>query len=157
IAVFQGRRLGTWTWVGIGTAVAGAALATGADLRAAGPALWGDLLALAGAVMAAIYMSFGERARVTISTTTYTVVCYSVCAAVILLVCLVFRVPLSGYPAGAWVALVALTIGPQLLGHSMFNFALRRVSATTVSVVGLIEVPGAAIVAAVWLHQLPPA
>ena len=157
IAVGQGRRLGGWTWAGIALAVAGAGLATGADLHASGTALWGDLLALTGGLLAAVYMSLGERARVSISTTTYTAVCYSVCAVVLLTVCLVARVPLSGYPTGAWVALAALTIGPQLLGHSMFNFALRRVSATTVSVVTLVEVPGTAIIAAVWLHQLPRA
>jgi drug/metabolite transporter (DMT)-like permease len=155
IAVAQGRRVARWTWVGVGVAVAGAVIATGADLRTAGPALAGDLLALAGGLMAAIYTSLGERARVTTSTTAYTAVCYSVCALVLLAVCLIARVPLAGYPVTAWVALVGLTIGAQLLGHSMFNFALRRVSATTVSVVILMEVPGAALVAWAWLGQVP--
>jgi drug/metabolite transporter (DMT)-like permease len=39
----------------------------------------------------------------------------------------------------------------------MFNFALRHVSATTVSVLILLEVPGAALVAWAWLGQLPSA
>jgi drug/metabolite transporter (DMT)-like permease len=155
IAVAQGRRLPGWTWVGIGLAVAGAALATGADVTADSAALVGDLLALAGGLMAAIYTSLGERARATTSTTAYTAVCYSVCGAAMLVICLVGRVPLTGYPATAWAALVALTVGPQLLGHSLFNFALRRVSATTVSVVILLEVPGAALIAWAWLGQVP--
>jgi drug/metabolite transporter (DMT)-like permease len=47
-------------------------------------------------------------------------------------------------------------VGPQLLGHSLFNFALRRLSATTISVVILLEVPGSALVAWAWLGQVPP-
>jgi drug/metabolite transporter (DMT)-like permease len=157
IAVGQGRRLPGLTWAGIGLAVAGAVLATGADFGTGGAGVPGDLLALGGGLMAAVYTSLGERARVRTSTTAYTAVCYSVCALVLLVVCLVGRVPLTGYPASAWLALVGLTVGAQLLGHSLFNFALRKVSATTVSVVILIEVPGAALVAWAWLGQLPAA
>ena len=155
IAFGQGRRLPVWSWVGIGIAVAGAALATGADVSGSGEALVGDLLALAGGLAAAIYTSLGERARATTSTTAYTAVCYTVCGLVLLAICLIGRIPLSGYPATTWVALVALTVGPQLLGHSLFNFSLRRVSATTVSVVILLEVPGAALIAWAWLGQVP--
>jgi drug/metabolite transporter (DMT)-like permease len=154
IAVAQGRRLPGLTWAGIGLAVLGAVITTGADL---GTGLTGDLLALAGGLLGAVYTSLGERARARISTTSYTAVCYSVCALVLLAVCLAAGVPLGGYPASAWAALVGLTVGAQLLGHSMFNFALRQVSATTVSVVILLEVPGAALVAWAWLGQVPSA
>ena len=88
IAVGQGRRLPGSTWAGIAVAVVGAALATGADIRAGGAALVGDLLALAGGLLAAIYTSLGERARATTSTTAYTAVCYTVCGVVLLGVCL---------------------------------------------------------------------
>jgi drug/metabolite transporter (DMT)-like permease len=107
--------------------------------------------------MAAIYTSLGERARTTTSTTAYTAVCYTMCTLVLLVVCVAADVPLAGYPATAWLALVGLTVGPQLLGHSLFNFALRRVSATTISVLILLEVPGAALVAWAWLGQVPSA
>ena len=39
----------------------------------------------------------------------------------------------------------------------MFNYALRRVSATTISVLLLLEVPGAALLAWLWLGQEPRA
>jgi drug/metabolite transporter (DMT)-like permease len=45
--------------------------------------------------------------------------------------------------------------GAQLLGHSMFNYALHRAPATTVSVLALLEVPGATLIAWVWLGQRP--
>jgi drug/metabolite transporter (DMT)-like permease len=157
IAVAQGRRLPRLTWLGIGIAVIGVVVATGADVTASGTALWGDVLALLGGVAAACYSALGERARATTSTTSYTAICYTVCALVLLVVCLIGRVPLSGYPATAWLALVAITVGPQLLGHSLLNFALRRIKATTLAVLGLLEVPGATLLGWLWLGQVPRA
>jgi drug/metabolite transporter (DMT)-like permease len=156
IAVALGRRLTGWTWFGIAAAVLGAVSVTGLDLTLSRTAVLGDLLALLGGALAAVYTILGERVRARVSTTTYTLVCYGVCAAVVLAVCLVARVPLAGYPLSAWAAIVAVTIGPQLLGHSLVNFALRRVPATTVSVVILLEAPGAALIAWAWLDQVPP-
>ncbi|MER7166132.1 DMT family transporter [Micromonospora sp. NPDC000207] len=155
IARAQGRRLPGLVWVGIGVAVCGAVVASGADFVVSASAFAGDLLAVVGGLFAAVYTALGERARVSISTTTYTTICYGVCALVLLLVCLVGGVPLSGYDLGTWAAVLALVAGAQLLGHSMFSYALRRVSATTVSVLILLEVPGAALIAWAWLGQLP--
>ncbi len=155
IALGQGRRLPALTWAGIGLTVAGAMLATGADLAVSGRAVLGDLLALVGGVAGAVYTAFGERARAQVSTTVYTTVCYGTCSLALLVVCLVGGVRLGGYDAGSWLAILALVAGAQLLGHSMFSYALRRVSATTVSVLVLLEVPGAALIAWRWLGQAP--
>ncbi|SDY05266.1 Permease of the drug/metabolite transporter (DMT) superfamily [Micromonospora pattaloongensis] len=155
IALWQGKRLRPVTWVGIGVAVVGAVVATGADFAVSGQAFTGDLLALAGAVTAAIYTAFGERARTAVSTTTYTTICYGVCAAVLLVGCLIGGVRLVGFDDATWLAILGLVVGAQLLGHSMFNYALHRVSATTVSVLILLEVPGAAVLGWLWLGQTP--
>jgi drug/metabolite transporter (DMT)-like permease len=155
IATVQGRRLPAVTWLGIGLAVLGAALATGADFAVSARAVLGDLLAVAGGMAGAVYMALGERARVSLSTATYTTVCYGVCALALLAVCLIGGVQLAGYNGGTWLAILALVAGPQLLGHSMLNYALHRVSATTVSVLVLLEVPGAALIGWLWLEQVP--
>lgn len=155
IARVQGRRLLRTVWAGIGVAVLGAVLTTGADVGLSGRAFAGDLLALAGALTVAAYTAFGERARSSLSTTGYTTVCYSVCALLLVAVCLAGGVRLRHFPGTTWLAILAMTAGPQLLGHSMFSYALRRVAATTVSVLVLLEVPGAALLAWVWLGQLP--
>jgi drug/metabolite transporter (DMT)-like permease len=157
IAVFRRVPVAGTTWFGIATAVVGAALATGADLTVSARAVTGDLLAVAGGVAAAVYTTFGEQARARISTTTYTAVCYAACALLLGAVCLAGRVPMTGFDGRTWLAIGALTAGAQLLGHSLFNFALHRVSATTVSVLLLVEVPGAALLAWAWLGQKPPA
>lgn len=155
IAVAQGRRLARLTWVGIAVAVVGVALATGADVGVSTRALVGDAMALVAGFAAAVYTAFGERVRAVLSTTTYTAVCYGTCSVALLAGCLSLRTPLAGYPATTWLALLAMTVGPQLLGHSMVNFGLRRVPAPTISVLILLEVPGAALLGWVWLGQRP--
>jgi drug/metabolite transporter (DMT)-like permease len=155
IAAAQGRRPPIVVWIGIGLAVTGAALATGTDVAVSGQAVLADVLALLGAVAAAFYTALGERARVRLSTTTYTWVCYGTCAAVLLLVCLVAGVQLTGFDGRTWAAILALLAGAQLLGHSMFNYALQHMSATTVSVLILLEVPTASLLAWAWLGQAP--
>jgi drug/metabolite transporter (DMT)-like permease len=157
IAAAQGRRPAVAGWIGIALAVGGAAWATGADLGVSAQAVLADVLALTGAVAAAVYTALGERARVTLSTTTYTWICYGTCAVVLLVVCLAARVELTGYAPSTWAAILAIVVGAQLLGHSMFNYALHRVSATTISVLALLEVPGAALLAWAWLGQAPRA
>lgn len=155
IALGQGRRLPGLVWVGIAVAVIGAALATGADFGGSGRAVLGDLLAVAGGMAAAVYTAFGERVRSTVSTTAYTTICYSLCALLLLVVCLLGGVRLTGFTPATWLAIGGLVVGAQLLGHSLLNYALHRISATTVSVLILLEAPGAALIAWVWLGQLP--
>jgi drug/metabolite transporter (DMT)-like permease len=61
-----------------------------------------------------------------------------------------------GFPAREWWLLLALIAGAQILGHTMFNFALKRVSPAIVSLIVFFEVPVSAILAYWWLDQLPP-
>jgi drug/metabolite transporter (DMT)-like permease len=155
LARAQGRRVSRGVWVGIAVAVLGAALLTGADVQLSGRALVGDLLALLGGMLAAAYVTAGGAVRVRVSTTTYTTICYGCCAVLLLGVCLVGGQRLGGYDAGTWLKLAALCLGAQLLGHSLVNVVLRSTSPTVVSLAILFEVPGAGIIAAVWLHQVP--
>jgi len=155
IARLRGIPVPSATWLGVGLAVVGAALATGADVSVSARAVAGDMLALVGGAAGAIYTTFGERARVTTSTLAYTTVCYTVCAAVLCVVCLVGGASLHGYPPQAWLAIAALTAGPQLLGHSLLNYTLRRISATTISVLLLLEVPGSALLGWALVGQVP--
>jgi drug/metabolite transporter (DMT)-like permease len=152
-----GARIAPAAWAGIVVAVCGAGVLTGADVHASGHALAGDVLALTGGMFAAGYMVAGSEVRRHVSTATYTTVCYGTTALLLLMCCLVAGVDLAGYPSSAWWRLVAVTAGAQFLGHSLFNRVLRGVSPTMVSLAILFEVPGAAAIAAVWLHQRPHA
>ena len=156
IARAQGVRVSRGVWAGIAVAMAGALLLTGADVQVSGRALAGDLLAVAGGVFAAGYITAGSEVRRSVSTTTYTALCYSTAALLLLIVCVVGRQSLTGYAAEDWLRLVAITLGAQLLGHSLFNVVLRSMSPTVISMTILLEIPGAALIAAVFLGQRPP-
>ena len=156
IARATGHHVPRRTWLGIGIALAAVVVLTGVDFSFAPRALVGDLLALLGGVFAALYTVAGAEVRRTVSTTSYTALCYSTAAVGLLAGCLVGGVALWGYDRTTWLQLLALTLGAQLLGHSVFNLVLRSTSATVVSLFLLLEVPGAAIIAAVALGQTPP-
>ena len=156
LARTQGVHVSRGVWGGIAVSMVGALLLTGADLQVSGRAVVGDLLAVAGGVFAAFYITAGAQVRRSVSTTTYTALCYSTAAVLLLVTCLVGRQSLSGYAGVDWVRLVAITLGAQLLGHSLFNVVLRSTSPTVVSMAILLEIPGAALIAAVFLGQRPP-
>jgi len=156
LARARGQVVSRRVWAGIAVAVSGALLLTGADLSVSGTALLGDALAVVGGAFAAAYMVAGSEIRRSVSTTTYTAVCYTVTALILLVVCVVGRQSLTGYDTADWLKLLALTAGAQLLGHSLFNRVLRTLGATVVSLSILLEIPGAALLAALLLGQRPP-
>jgi len=156
IARRAGHHIPRRAWIGIAVAVAGAALVTGVDVTVSARALVGDVLATVGGLFAAAYVTIGGDVRRSVSTTTYTTVCYLAAAVALLGVCAVGRVDLAGYPADAWLKIAALTVGAQFLGHSLANRVLRTTSPIIVSLSILFEVPGASLIALVWLGQHPP-
>ena len=156
IARARGQHVPHPAWVGMAVAFVGVLTLTGVDLSLSTRAVAGDLLALVGAVFAAAYVTVGSQVRQTVSTTTYTFLCYGCCSVVMLGVCLAGRQSLAGYDASTWLKLLALTAGAQLLGHSLINVALQHSSPTVVSLAILFEMPGAALLAALWLGQRPP-
>ncbi|MFK0046013.1 DMT family transporter [Streptomyces sp. NPDC090741] len=157
IATLQKSRLPRATWAGLGVSVAGAAFASGTDVQAGTQALVGDLLALAGAIALAGYTALSEKARPDVSTPMYSVLCFTVCTVELLILCLATSTPLFAFTGDTWLALLGLLIFPQLLGLFSLNFALGRAPATAVSVMLLLEAPVAALIAWLWLGQLPAA
>jgi drug/metabolite transporter (DMT)-like permease len=157
ISKARGESVSRQVWIGIAVARSGALLLTGADLQVSGEALLGDGLAVIGGMFAAGYMVAGSEVRRSVSTTTYTALCYSTTALLLLVTCLVGRQALSGYDGRDWVKLIALTAGAQLLGHSLFNVVLKTTSPTVVSLSILFEIPGAAVIAAIFVkgQQVP--
>jgi drug/metabolite transporter (DMT)-like permease len=153
----RGTRIDRLVLVGLVVAFGGALVVSGVDLTVSRRALTGDLLALVGGVGAAAYMVIGAHVRRAASTTAYTFVCYGSCAGLLLVACLVSGQDLVGFPPRQWLLLVTVTITAQLLGHSVFNHLLAVTGPLVVSLALLLEVPGAALVAAVFLRQRPPA
>ena len=156
IARARGEHVHREVWIGIGIALAGVLVLSGVDLSISPRALFGDLLALVGGALAAAYVSVGSEVRRSVGTAVYTTGCYGVASLLLLVACLVSGRPLAGYGTATWVAIVALVVGPQLLGHTLVNTVLRSITATAVSVAILFEVVGATVLAALWFGETPP-
>jgi drug/metabolite transporter (DMT)-like permease len=130
---------------------------TGIDFNLSIQAFQGDLLAVIAGAVGAGYMIIGANSQKIISTSTFTTVCYSTCAVLIFPVAILTNSNLTGYAISEWVLLAGLIIGAQFLGHTLFNFSLKRVSPAVVSLVVFFEVPVSALIAYLWLGQQPPA
>ena len=143
-------------WTGMIISFIGVLVITGVDFQISQRAFLGDLAAIACAALAALYVMLGSSAQRTLSTSTYTTICYLVCALTALPIALMTNSQVWGFPAREWWLLLALIAGAQILGHTMFNFALKRVSPAIVSLIVFFEVPVSAIHAYWWLNQLPP-
>lgn len=135
---------------GIVLTVGGSLLIFAADaqLQAGGRApMLGNLLALLGALAASGYLLVGRALRDGISLVAYVWLAYAIAAAVLLLGLAATGASLANVPRPAWAFLLLLAIGPQLIGHTAFNWALRRLSATFVAVSILGEPVGSALLA----------
>ncbi|MFP5322730.1 MAG: DMT family transporter [Acidimicrobiia bacterium] len=156
IARARGEHVHREVWIGIGVALVGVLVLSGVDLSISARALFGDLLALVGGALAAAYVSVGSHVRRSVGTAVYTTGSYGVASVLLLAACLVSGRQLVGYETGTWLAILALVVGPQLLGHTLVNTVLRSISATAVSVAILFEVVGATVLAALWFGETPP-
>ena len=156
IARASGHHVPRRAWWGIALSLVSVVVLTGVDFSLQPRALVGDLLALVGGVFSALYTVAGAEVRRTVSTTSYTLLCYGTSASALLVCCVVARVQLTGFSGTTWLQLLGLTAGAQLLGHSLINRVLRTTSPTVVSLALLFEVVGAAVIAAIWLGQTPP-
>ncbi len=120
-----------------------------------GRAFLGDMLALTGGLMAALYLLIGRRLRPGMSLFSYVFVVYGMAAAVLVIIMLGSGEKATGYPPIAYLWLLLLALVPQLLGHSSFNWALRYLSAAYVSISLLGEPVGSTILAYFLLRESP--
>lgn len=159
IAVFQMLRGVRHRWpvlAGLGIAVGGVITITGFDFGASPDALLGDLLAVAGGALAGVYTLAGGKARQSLGTGVYTTLCYGMCAAVVAVLALISGQPLAGFDAAGWLGILAITVAAQLVGHTAFNHLLATMSPLLVSMIILLEIPGAALIAAAFLAETLP-
>jgi drug/metabolite transporter (DMT)-like permease len=151
-----GGHIPSTAWLGMFVSFAGVALVSGVDLQISFRAFLGDIAAIISAALAAAYMIAGSRAQKTLETSTYTTICYFVCAMTALPMALIAGNEILAFPGKEWLILLGLILGAQLLGHTMFNSVLKRVSPAVVSLIVFFEVPVSAILALWWLGQKPP-
>jgi drug/metabolite transporter (DMT)-like permease len=131
------ERLRRVAWIGITLTLVGTALIAGGDLS--GTSLRGNMLAFIGGVTVGGYVLAGQVARRDVGILQYSAIAYTVAAIPLAAICIVKGIPLWGYDTQTWIAIAAIIVGPQLLGHTVINFVLKDIDATTVSVAVMAE------------------
>ena len=133
--------------IGALIAIGGSVLIAWGDFKISGQALYGDILALVACALVTAYFLFGQEVRKHLSLMTYTMVVYSISTIVLFIYCVIKEESFGPYASNEWIIFLLLAIIPNLLGHNMFNWAIKYVSANVISVSILFEPIGAAILA----------
>ena len=147
---FRGGFIPNKAWLGMFLSFMEVLVVTGIDIQLDRRSFLGDLAALLSGALAAAYMLIGSHAQKTLQTTTYTSICYLTCALTALPITLIAGYELFSFSTKEWIILLGLIIGAQLLGHTMFNITLKRVSPAVVSLIVFFEVPIAAFLASIF-------
>jgi drug/metabolite transporter (DMT)-like permease len=121
----------------------------------AGSAFWGNFLALLGAWTVAGYLMIGRNLRAKISLVPYIFIVYGVASIALIVYMLAARQTPFGYQPSTYLWLLCLALIPQLIGHSTYNWALRYMPASLVSITTLGEPIGSAILAFFILDESP--
>lgn len=155
VLIFR-ERMAKAVVVAIGFALLGSGLIFladgGADTQQPAPLL-GNTLAVVGSLTVSGYLLIGRSLRRRLSLLTYVWLVYASSAVTLVAVALLAGQPLWGFSPLAWACLIGLALGPQLLGHTVFNWALKHVSATFIALTILGEPIGSALLALVLFGE----
>lgn len=146
------ERIAPVTIAGIALSIGGTLLIFAADAAPGeaprhAQAFLGNGLALVGAVTVSAYLLIGRDLRGRLSLLPYVAIVYASAAVILVAWMLLAGHSLTGLSPLAYAMLAALALGPQLLGHTAFNWALRHVSATFIAVSILGEPIGSSLLA----------
>jgi len=135
------------------TAIIGSVIISWGDFKISGSALYGDILALIACALITANFMFGQTVRQRVSLITYTFVVYSMSTITLLFYVLIKQEPLLPYGTSDWVYFILLALVPTLLGHTLFNWSLKYLSTSTISMAILFEPVGAAVLAYFLLSE----
>lgn len=148
-----------FTVVGIVVALAGSVLIVLGDGGVEGSEsnpLLGNCLALIGAWLVSLYLLFGREAqRCGFTLTNYVTLAYTIAALVLLPFPLVLGAGYTGYPKLVYVYVLLMAILSQLIGHTSFNWAIKWISPTLVTLTILFEPIGASFLGFLLLGEVP--
>jgi drug/metabolite transporter (DMT)-like permease len=120
-----------------------------------GKTLIGNGLALVGAVMAAGYLLVGKKVRLKISLTPYIFLVYGIAAILLTLASLSFSLRMMQVPFQSILWLVCLAVFPQLVGHTSYNWSLKRFSTAYVSIAMQGEPIGSTLLGILLFKEIP--
>lgn len=137
-------------------AFSGVVLIAWGDVRLSFQALAGDLMALGGAVCMASYLLVGTKLRDRLPLDAYLWLVNSFGAVVLLLLVLVLGLPPFPEDRLSWLPLLAMALGPTLVGHTLLNWALAHLRTYQVNLTVLLEPALASFWVWLFLGEAPP-
>jgi drug/metabolite transporter (DMT)-like permease len=152
-ALHEGSR---WTTLGAIIGVLGILVISISDLGYGTNSL-GDMLAVAGALLEAVYIIMTRFMRRKVGILTFVFVVNSVCALTLIALCVAGGVPLWPYSQNQLLVFLAMAIIPAVLGYTLYNYSMRWIIAPRVSVIQLLEALFASIMAAFLFAEYPDA
>lgn len=144
--VFLKERVGKSGIIAVILALGGTYLIARGDLTIDSTHLKGDLLALGGAVTAGLYLFIGRFVRPRVNLIPYVVTVYGVSAVTILLLGLVSGSLHAPASVNDYLLFFLLALGPTILGHNLYNYALRHLPAFPVGM----SILGEPVLATIW-------
>ena len=152
--LFLKGRLSPKALAAIAVTLGGSVLIAWSD-SGSGAQLYGDILALLAAVAVAVYTLIGRVVRARVSTTVYTYLVYTACAAALVLTCFVQGYGLFDFGPSPVIVGALLALFSTILGHSIFSWCLKYFSPAFVSASKLCEPVVSALLAAVLFAEIP--
>lgn len=152
---FLKERINRRVLTGILVSLIGVSIIALGDAGSGRANLMGDLLALIGGIMLGIYLLGGRMFRRDLDLTTYVTPVYATAAVVLLFMSVITGAPLTGYATKDYILFFLIALVPMIFGHTLYNWALKYVSAPVVSVSLLGEPVGASILALLLLDEEP--
>lgn len=150
--IFLRERVPLVGWIGIALTLSGSALAVGWE----GLQLRGDLMAIAGAILAAAYMVVGRHQRQRWDALPYLARVYGVAAGTLGVMILMNDRTFLPPQVTDWWVLIALAAIPTGIGHTLYNIVLKHLPAYVVATSITGEPIGASLLAVWWLGEAPP-
>lgn len=151
-------RLSRLNFFGIFVAIGGIIILTYGDFEGGpltGTKALGNILAFTAGICAGLYILGGRTMRKKLPVITYAFLVYLFCTIFLFIGCLITATPLAPISMKAWALLILMALIPGILGHTLYNWSLKHVTATVVSVSLLGEPIGSAILAVLFLNETP--
>ncbi|MDZ7859818.1 MAG: DMT family transporter [Candidatus Krumholzibacteriota bacterium] len=136
-------------------ALAGCLVLGGNDIIGSIEMLKGDMLAISGAISIAGYFIVGSILRKKMSLLAYIIPVYITAAAFLTITLPLSGNSLSGYSPETYFYCLLMAVICQIVGHSSFNWALKRLKASMATMAIIGEPVGAALLAFLILGDIP--
>lgn len=140
--------------VGMLVALVGAVSIGSGDIGLSARAFYGDMLSLLGALAVAVNMLIAKQIMKRVSSYLYSLIAFGVTAGCFAVYNVARGIPMTGYPLREWGLFALLAIVPTVFGHMIFNWLLKYVKPTTISMTVLAEPVGASLLGMLIFREM---